>query len=287
MYTVDVRTVVLLAEPFGWYVSTDAGASFALRPSEPAPSELDALGGGAYRLDCEAGCVLTKHGGTVTQPGLPGELGAVTEVSPQTGSPAEPGAADTAAVVWTASLDSGSESGDVAGRGNTVRTAVSRDQGRTWRRIDPPAHPAGTSARVSLTSSPDGRDVWLIGYSGGGVGGVGAVAPQRRKETGVPLLWLLAGDQWVVKGTVSAPPPSLEVFSVAAIGGGYAAVQGPRGLSVVDVTWHPVDMFPRSEWVTTLRDGTVFATAPSNRTYYLGTRTGSAIRWIQVILEVG
>jgi hypothetical protein len=116
---------------------------------------------------------------------------------------------------------------------------------------------------------------------------VGAVAPQRRKETGVPLLWLLAGDQWVVKGTVSAPPPSLEVFSVAAIGGGYAAVQGPRGLSVVDVTWHPVDLFPRSEWVTTLRDGTVFASAPSNRTYYLGTRTGSAIRWIQVILEVG
>jgi hypothetical protein len=266
LYIVDARTIVLLAESVGWYVSTDGGATFSYRPMQPAPSELDAISGTSFGLDCATGCALSRTGGPVNQPGLPGVLGAVAEVRRPTG-PAKPGA------VWAASLDGGS-----------ARAAISADQGRTWRRLDPPARPDAPLARVGLTISADGRDVWLIGYPGGGVAGMGTVAAQRRKESGVPLLWLLAGDRWIAKGTVGAPEPSLDPFSVAPIGGGLAAVQGHRHMFLVDDSWHPSDLAPQCEWVSTLRDGTVFATAPSNRTYYLGTRTGSVVRWIQIVL---
>jgi hypothetical protein len=211
LYTVDNRTVVLLAEPYGWYVSIDAGASFERRPSDPAPSELDALdalGAGSHPLACEPAC--------------------------------DP----------------------------------------------PPAHPGGSPYRVEVSASPDGHDVWLVGYLSSAGAGVGSVAPSRRKDVGVPLLWLRVGGRWVPKGVIGAPTPTLDVYSVTPIGGGLAAVAGSHAsFFLVDAAWHPVDLSPRPEWVSTLRDGTVFAIAPTNRTYYLGTRTGSTVRWVQVALD--
>ncbi len=258
LYTVDARTIVLLAEP-GWFVSTDGGASFQARAQQPEPAQLSDLSG-EYQLACDNGCSIVRRGGQVTQPELRGELAAVTQVG--IGGP-----------VWAVSLDDGEP-----------RTTVSQDGGRTWRQIDVPAHPDGRPARFSLSGS--GGEIWLIGYITADGGGLGQVMPLRRKETGLPLLWRMVDDRWVAQGISNAPPTGHGVFAVAAIGGGLAAVAAPTGLFLVDSRWHPVELFPQPEWVTTLRDGTVFAPGPTNQTYYLGTRTGSAVAWVQVVLTV-
>jgi len=280
LYTVDSRTLVLLAEPYGWFVSSDGGATFQARPAEPAPPEIDAIYSpyslGAFRVYCEKRCVLRRYDGArstmLPQPNLPGELGAVVSAGD---------------MLWITSLDSKL----------TPYTAFSRDGGMTWQRRDVPEHPGGRPTRVDFRVSADGRDVWLVGYLAGPIPGyhsaafvpsvtsLGAVA-LRRKDVGVPLLWLLSGDRWVSSGTAGAPTPSDMPYAVAAIGGGLAAVTGPHGLALVDATWHPIDMTPRPEWVTTLRDGTVAASAsrPTSGTMFLGRREGRGLSWVQVEL---
>jgi hypothetical protein len=257
LYTVDARTIVLLAEP-GWFVSTDGGASFQPRPDSPAPPELAGLSGD-FGLDCTAGCSVARRGGPVNQPGLPGVLSSATEVG--TGGP-----------VWAVSMHDGAP-----------RSAVSEDHGATWRPVDVPAQAGGQPDRMTVIAG--GSDVWLVGYLGGDSGSLGRAIPLRRKNIGMPLLWRLVADRWLPQGTVDAPRPGQDVYSVASIGGGLAAVAGPPGLFLVDAAWHQVDLFPRAEWVTTLRDGTIFAAGPTNQTYYLGIRTGSAVNWIQVVVS--
>jgi hypothetical protein len=259
LYTVDATTVVLWAEPYGWYVSRDGGATFTARSDDKSPPELN-LHDPRFHLYCEFGCVIkdSQTSKKVADPGVPGVLTAVA----QAGS-----------TLIAASAD-----------GNRAYTAFSTDNGATWQRRDVPDHPGGRPMRSELRVSADGKDVWLIGYPGTGAGGAGALAPRRLKELGVPLLWLLDGQAWVAKGTVGAPAPTPEPFSVAAIGGGLAAVQG-HGLALVDDAWHPVAMSPPAEWVTSLPDGTVAVYAPTAATAYLGQRSGTDVRWTKIVLS--
>ena len=258
MYTVDAQTVVLLAEPDGWYVSTDGGASFGFRPGMQEPAELDRrFHPGPVRLACDDGCWVSVNG-TRVETGLTGSVNGVAEGADR---------------LWVAGVADGA-----------AQAAVSGDGGQTWRRVDVPAQVAGGLSRVVLSVSPDGADVWLVGYTDPAAGGIGQRAPLRRKDVGVPLLWRWTGDAWAIQGTAGRPTEQQVPYSVTAIGGGLAAVTGPGGLSLVDEAWHPTGMRPGPEYVTALPDGTVFAPAPTSHVYYLGTRVDRAVTWVRLSL---
>jgi hypothetical protein len=72
---------------------------------------------------------------------------------------------------------------------------------------------------------------------------------------------------------------------VAAIGGGLAAVAGADWFALVADVWRTVDVKPRVSYVTMLPDGTVFEENGQHLAVYLGTRTGSEVRWAQLILD--
>ena len=198
-------------------------------------------------------------------PGLPGQAGM---------------AIDAGGVVWAATLD-----------GAMANSAFSRDRGRTWQPRDVPPHPIGTPNRLDLRVSPDGGDVWLVGYldeTGGRAGGSGSPLTVQRKGDGLPVLWLFEGDRWVPKGTVNPPKPSPDPYvqyTVAAIGGGLAAVAGPDWFVLVASGWRTVDATPPVDYVSTLPDGTVFGVNAQHLAVYLGTRTGSEVRWAQLLLD--
>jgi hypothetical protein len=257
LYTVDARTLVLLGEPHGWWVSRDAGETFQHQPGYDPPAVLNDAGldnQGDYRLDCPEACRLTRRSGPpVTQPPLPGSLQAI---------------ATTRGVLWAASVD------------GVAYTAASADGGRTWRQA--PVPPAGQRLdRVDLQVSPDGRDLWLVGSPNPvPVPGFGTSA--RRKEIGIPVLWTFHAGRWVRTGRFGQPAPQLMPYPATAVGGGYLAVVAPDGLYLVDQTWRRVDLSPRPEWARTLPDGTIVASAPTNRTLYLGRLAGPRLRWIQV-----
>jgi hypothetical protein len=260
MYTVDAMTVVLLDEPVGWHVSTDGGASFRFSPGLADPPELDRLyHPGRVRLECNDGCAVVVDGSVVPTP-LAGVVSA---------------AAGGAGRFWAGAV--------LAGEASTV---VSDDEGRTWTDVPVPEHPAGPVERVRLSIAPDGSDVWLVGYPPLAAGGVGQRAPVRRKDVGVPQLWRWDGQAWQVRGTVGAPAARQHPYSVAAIGGGLVAAVGPGGLWLVNEAWHGTELFPVPEWVTTLADGTIFATGPTSGVYYLGKREGRLVSWVRLNLAV-
>ncbi len=267
LWVLDARTIALEVTDEGWYVSRDGGATFRFVTGPQYPPEIgvyDARYLARPHAECEYTCRIVANG-TLLTPGLPGRSTAATEAD---------------GVIWAASLD-----------GVGGHTALSRDRGRTWQPRDVPTHPMGAPTLLDLRVSVDGRDVWLVGYLGefgGRLGGMGSVLPVRRKEGGIPLLWLFEGDRWVPKGTVDPPDPNRErynSFEVAAIGGGLAAVAGPHGLNLVDTAWRRVDLRPGAASVGLLPDGTIFAANDRHTVFYLGTRTGSEIGWVRLIID--
>jgi len=258
MWVIDPRTIVLLADADATYESTDGGATFRFHPGLNPPA-MDAI-------LCRSGCAHSRYDGSstlpLTTPEIPGYAPATTHVG--------------GGLFWSVSKQDGS-----------FFTAVSTDGGAIWRRHGVPEHPGGRPDLITLSSSAGGHDPWLVGYMiDGGVGANGRSAPMRRKEVGVPLLWLFEGGQWVPKGTVSAPTSKHHAYEVAAIGGGLAAVTGPHGIALVDTAWHYIEMSPLPQAVTTMCDGTIVASAHTKNTVYLGTRAGSGVRWTQVAIEV-
>jgi hypothetical protein len=254
---VDANTLVLTADFEGWFVSTDGGASFRFSPTEPP--ELAGLSSpGGVRIDCVDGCLLTVDGTAVDTPFAGGVATA----------------AKGAGRLWAATAGAGAP-----------RTVVSADGGRTWSDVPVPAHPAGEVERVRLSASPDGSEVWLVGWPRLSAGGIGQRAPLRRKDVGVPVLWRWDGQAWLAQGTVGAPASAQHPYSVAPIGGELVAAVGPSGLSLVDGAWHSSELVPVPEWVSTLADGTIFAMT-SGGVYYLGTRTGRTVNWARVTVNL-
>ncbi|MCW3840224.1 exo-alpha-sialidase [Micromonospora yasonensis] len=147
--------LVLGAEPFGWYASTDAGATFTHHPGVAPPPGLTGPDGRFQVTDQDGGRVVRWDGRRLRPlPAQPG-LSRVQDV-------AEAGDLLVAA------------GADDAGR---PYAAVSADQGRSWQRTAVPA-PDGAVGVLRPVRAPDGEP-WLVG--------------ERPDRTGFPALWRWRG----------------------------------------------------------------------------------------------
>jgi hypothetical protein len=263
MYVIDAQTVVLSSTPDDYWVTVDGGRTYR-HDGKTYPKEWDSAIARRYPVRADGGQVVVVSGATLVptpaQPDLPGDVLAAVRAGGR---------------LVAASL---SDTRD------TAYTATSDDGGRTWQQRAVNAHSgAGRFENLGLDVSPDGADVWLLAYPQLAAGSVGRAV---RKEVGLPALWRFDGGRWIAKGTVGRPKPEpMGAYSVALIGGGLAAVAGAHGFALVDDAWTMVTFFPRVEWVSTLDDGTVVASAPTNATVYLGARSGRDVRWTQISLE--
>lgn len=279
MYTGDADTVLLLAEPHGWYLSTDAGRTFRHRPanSRGTPPEYFGVIFGRYWQDYErenAWRIVEKTGSgsapLPAQPTLPGRPGAF-----------EAGADGR---LWAASVGDG-----------RVYTSVSADQGRTWQRRDVPAPARGRPDRVRLVISADGRDAWLLGYSestgGTGGGGRSAVPRMLRKDVGLPEIWRFDGVGWTAVPTAGLPSPGpAAVYSFAAVGDGWLAVADGQGTSgyLSGTGYGGSGGGPRLTYVRALRDGTLFGYGDHQaRRIWLGPGAGTERHWVEVMTAQG
>ncbi|MEU2612368.1 hypothetical protein ABZ570_12415 [Micromonospora sp. NPDC007271] len=146
--------LVLAAEPFGWYASTDGGVTFTHHPGV-APPPVVVGAGGRFQVAEKSGKVARWDGRRLrplpVQPDLP-------------------------------ALNTVREAGDLlvaaGASGGRPYAAVSTDQGRTWQRSPVPT-PDGEVEVLRVVSAPDG-EVWLIG--------------ERPDRTGFPALWAYRGN---------------------------------------------------------------------------------------------
>jgi hypothetical protein len=282
LYVADARTFMIDAEPYGWFVTADGGRTYRHDPPDPTsqylPPEYDRIWPDTarhFRLDCSNDSCLVSRveaSGTVTQlpkqPTMPASVRALAEAPDGR--------------VW------------VAGTDPTGRPVVqlSADQGSTWRSVTLPAQGTyggqgeGGFDWLELQTSPDGADVWLVGYPRQIGGGGTALPPASLKAAGMPVIWRASGDTMVAKGLTARPTQGQEVplYTVVAIGGGLLAVSGPGCLCLVDDAWIAAPTPQPIEFVRVLADGTVFGSAITNRTVYLGTRTGRDLAWVEVEL---
>ncbi|HET8684655.1 MAG TPA: hypothetical protein VFM54_22710, partial [Micromonosporaceae bacterium] len=268
LYVGGARLVLLHADPYGWYVSTDAGLTFAFRPGSAPPPEYATVAG-RYGVWCEpAPCRVVEGyppgGGrrpVPAQPDLPGELVTVAQAG--------------AHELWAVSVAQG-----------RAYPAVSLDQGRSWQRRDLPGPVGGSSgspdgrpvSRVELRVSPDGRDVWLLGFG-----------PAARLE--FPRLWLHGPGGWRVR---HAGDPAPVAHAFAAAGGQALVVAGPGGLGVVGDGYATFGDWPSATgYVRALPDGALVAAADTTGTdttgtgerLWLGVGRGTDRRWIEVIVR--
>ncbi|MGR6316526.1 hypothetical protein Q2K19_10425 [Micromonospora soli] len=147
--------LVLGAEPFGWYASTDGGATFTHYPGVAPPPGLTGPDGRFQVTDDGAGRVARWDGRRLrplpVQPGLP-RVQAVAEAGD---------------LLVAAGADDG-------GR---PYAAVSADGGRSWERTAVPA-PNGAVGVLRPVRAPD-AEPWLVG--------------ERPDRTGFPALWRYRG----------------------------------------------------------------------------------------------
>ena len=268
LVAVDANTLIISStSTTGSWVSADGGRTFRRDPSLTPPEMAGMMRG--FPVGAYDGKVVVDY----FQPTM----------RPVANQPELPGGG-----VWAAVQGAGTRlvAASAERAGDTAYTAISEDGGRTWRRLDAPHQDlAGPLDELRLVASRDRADIWLLGYATVPAGGVGSTV-RVRKNVGLPVIWRLDGDRWVSKGTVGRPAPKpMDTYSLAPIGGGLIAVAGPHGLALVDDAWTMASIFPRVEWVSTLPDGTVVASAAfGNATVYLGQRSGREVRWTQVTL---
>ncbi|HET8661848.1 MAG TPA: hypothetical protein VFM55_22985, partial [Micromonosporaceae bacterium] len=150
--------------------------------------------------------------------------------------------------------------------------------GRSWQRRDLPGPDGGPVSRVELRVSPDGRDVWLLGFGAAG-----------RLE--FPRLWLHGPGGWRVR---HAGDPAPVAHAYAAAGGQALVVAGPGGLGVVGDGYATFGDWPSATgYVRTLPDGALVAAADTTGTdttgggerLWLGVGRGTNRRWIEIIVR--
>ncbi|MEO3775727.1 hypothetical protein ABGB16_02520 [Micromonospora sp. B11E3] len=117
-----------------------------------------------------------------------------------------------------------------------------------------------------MRPDPDGQ-AWLVG--------------DRRDRGGFPSVWRFHGG-WT---PVRADGHPEEISSVAPIGGGLLAVNGPAGTGVVgEDRYHALGWPPgRDHYLTVLPDGTIAARGPAD--FLLATGRYADRRWVRVALE--
>ncbi|MFD2763986.1 hypothetical protein [Micromonospora eburnea] len=151
--------LVLAAEPFAWYASTDGGVTFTHYPGDAPPPVLTGAGG-RFQVAEDIGKVARWDGQRLrplpAQPDLP----AVNTVR---------------------------EAGDLlvaaGAAGGRPYAAISTNQGRSWQRSPVPA-PDGEVGVLRVMVAPDG-EAWLIG--------------ERPDRTGFPALWIYRGNWELVR----------------------------------------------------------------------------------------
>jgi hypothetical protein len=180
-----------------------------------------------------------------TQPPLPGAL-----------RDARPGGD---ARIWAASID-----------GTTLYTAVSTDQGRTWRRQNPVTGPAN-AAIVRLHVSKDGADVWLVASG----------------ETGPPVAWWWDQAAWVPQADIPTLNPKSVSFAAAGNGALAVALTSRLGYVVMDAgrsRWMQANRPRGVVSVTGLPDGTLVAGRGAGERW-LGTGTGFNRTWVHITVD--
>ncbi|MFJ8578924.1 hypothetical protein [Micromonospora sp. NPDC093277] len=146
--------LVLAAEPYGWYASTDGGVTFTHYPGVAPPPVL--LGaGGRFQVTEDAGKVARWDGRRLQPLPVQPDLPTVNTVREARSMLVAAGAAD--------------------GR---PYAAISTDQGRSWERSPVPA-PDGEVGVLRVMAAPDG-EIWLIG--------------KRPDGMGFPALWIYRGN---------------------------------------------------------------------------------------------
>jgi hypothetical protein len=249
MIVSDTGTLLLLAEPYGWYVSADGGVSFRYTGSGLQPPAAYYLLSGRFQLwrsEHEpvrlVDYVDGHRRGLPTQPPL---IQGATDVK-----------YDESGRLWVAGLD-----------GGRAFVSLSRDDGRTWQRQEVPG-PSGSLVSAWLEVSPGGGDVWLLG---------------QPTSTAFPRLWLFDGASWVERPAIGSPP---RMRSVAALGDGVLAVSEPGGGGglVVPPRYRASDWPLADANLRVLSDGTLM----SKRAYgevFLAAGHGLYRRWVQIVVE--
>jgi hypothetical protein len=248
LYVSRSGSIVLVAEPRGWYVSADYGRTFRTLPYGRLPVAYRTLEG-PYEICCEGGGIprLRRFFGersvpVATQPPIPGALVAV--------------AYRPSWDLWAASLD-----------GGRPYAAYSRDEGRTWTAAPVP-EPDGGLESLRLQSSTDQLDLWLIG---------------DRDRITFPAVWRLGASGWE-RPALSGTPPTYA--ATAAVGGGALAVTGPGGTGLLTGTGrYVVTDWPAGSWLRTLADGTLLVTDDTHGKVWLGVGGATERRWAELVLE--
>ncbi|MFE9694160.1 hypothetical protein [Micromonospora sp. NPDC005806] len=216
--------LALLAEPYGWYTSTDGGAGFIhTTGDEPPPVLVGARG----RFQVIEG------------------LGEVGEWDGQRLRPL----ANQASVPG---LNTVGQDGDLlvaaGAAGGRPYAAISRNQGRSWRATPVPALD-GEVGVLRVTLAPDGG-MWLVG--------------ERPDRTGFPALWRFAGPtSWERVRADGHPAQARSVVPIGAgllavTGpGGVGVVAGGR---YYHVDWP----LTADHYLTVLADGTIVARGPAD-----------------------
>jgi hypothetical protein len=243
LYATDTR-IALLADPHGWWVSPDVGATFTHMPggADVPPAYRSIFGRyqvEGYRRDARLVLVV---GAVVAplraQPPVP-RLSAVAE---------DPNR------LYAAGLDAGRPS-----------AAVSGDDGRTWRATPVPV-PAEPLVNVRLlVSVGHNADAWLVGDT---------------NRTRFPTIWQYDGAGWEAVAATGHPD---RYFSVAAAGEGVLLFTGPSGAGVVADGEYRVSDWPVAHAdMRRLADGTLVGRVGDD--IYLGIGNGLQRRWISVVL---
>jgi hypothetical protein len=243
MHVVDDKTVVLTVGNTGWYRSTDTGRTFVRGPG-PTPKPPDLLRG--VDVGCATGgdcppSVLVDGVPTPAQPALPGTLrGAVR-------APGGP--------MWAVAADY-----------TTAYTARSDDDGATWHQFGAPLAVPGTNV-LSVSTSLDGNDVWLLASGGPALTAAYFLYPQGWRE---------------VNHDVRVSPG---VLGGAAAGSGVLVVPGERfGFVFVDGQWSEAARPSSAKSARVLPDGTLFVyVAPGDA--WLGGGSGAARLWSRVTVD--
>jgi hypothetical protein len=243
--------VVLLAEPYGWFLSRDGGRTFRHTGPPGSPPQDYLAEPGRFQIwesqtepDRVVEYVNGRRRDLPSQPPIPN--------GPQSVKYDESGR------LWAAGLTDG---------GGLV-VAFSPDHGQTWRRQEVPGQ-AGRFTWVWLEMSADAGDVWLLAQHG---------------EEGFPQLWRFDGAGWV-RRPVSGPPQRVQ--SVAPLGSGALAVTLLDGAGVVDYRYRPTDWPLAGAHLQVLSDGTLMADRALPGEVLLGLGHGTSRLWVQVIVEQG
>ncbi|GAB3151323.1 hypothetical protein GCM10027290_40360 [Micromonospora sonneratiae] len=246
--------LVLLAEPHGWYASSDRGRTFKPVPGAPRVPVAYRKLYGRFQVCCDDSA--PKVGEWVgdvfrpvpVQPALP-SLHMVKEVS------GIPGPAVGRSLVA------------IGLRDGQPYVASSPDEGRTWRSMAVPA-PDEPLSRLGLEVAPDGG-AWLFGH---------ADDPMR-----FPQLWNLDGRG--IWQRVWAPGPD-RITGLVPISGTMLAVIGPGGSGVISEGRYQDRGWPRDGgYLQMLPDGVLFSAYHPDNSVWLGPGQGDERRWIKIVLD--